>query len=396
MTSLRGLDLAAEPCDLLQAAEVALLVAQQTRGQPETKHPASLSWLRNEPRPYAAEAWVDCVRDRAERLALRCEARALVALPGGAWTHWITADSAPRCGLEALAVSVLRFHLARLDTASAAGAEWWVQVRAPDESMPVHWDCDEGLKHERDVHIPPFLATVTYLGSVGAPTIVLPVKTDVRGHGVVEPNYSSSECSRCSNGSGQGAFASFPIAGKHLSFDGRLLHGTQYDGRPWLPSRLNACADALDRLDDAKPRTPQRITVLVNIWIGHRPTGVAALAEESVRALLRSGSWAARQAGGGASDATTAPGRRLMALARDALAAAKPVAVCLADRCVDDEVRDFRVGKFHEHLPIGVRRLGRHLRRPPSLSAHFVRVAHATAQLASPTGYCSTCALAVS
>ena len=54
---------------------------------------------------------------------------------------------------------------------------WWVQVRTPggQPSLNLHFDADEEHKNHAGEHIPPWLATVTYLGSRGAPTLILPV-----------------------------------------------------------------------------------------------------------------------------------------------------------------------------------------------------------------------------
>ena len=82
------------------------------------------------------------------------------------------------------------------------GAEWWVQVRravgggggaaahraslasggalAPEASIAFHWDGDEA-RMRASQHVPPLLATVTYLGGAGAPTLVLPLAADARG-----------------------------------------------------------------------------------------------------------------------------------------------------------------------------------------------------------------------
>ena len=98
---------------------------------------------------------------------------------------------------------------------SISGVEWWVQARASDGAQPslgLHWDSDEEHKAEVGEHLPPWLATVTYLGAQGAPTLILPAAADADGHTVPLP--------------AMGGFLSWPRPGKHLAFDGRLLHGT--------------------------------------------------------------------------------------------------------------------------------------------------------------------------
>lgn len=82
--------------------------------------------------------------------------------------------------------------------------------------------------------IHPHVATVTYLSDAGAPTMVVHHQPMA---------FRGTESVRH-------AFISHPRLGKHMSFDGRLLHG--------VPPELIA------------PRTPSsytRITVLVNVWL---------------------------------------------------------------------------------------------------------------------------------
>ena len=164
----------------------------------------------------------------------------------------------------------------------AVGAEWWVQRRplnlGPREGgIQLHWDCDEQwLRWE---HVPPLLATVSYVTSGGAPTLVLPVAAGVDGRAVLaasgatngggwfeacesihnphpplitrgvghqsDPDTSPTSVAqgdggvvsaRVAQGDGRAVLAaggmaegwavvSHPVAGKHLAFDGRLLHG---------------------------------------------------------------------------------------------------------------------------------------------------------------------------
>lgn len=76
---------------------------------------------------------------------------------------------------------------------------------------------------------------------------------------------------------------SFPEPGKHIQFDGRLLHG--------VPPA--SCAPLTRALDVApSPAAAQlaagggaRVTLLVNIWAGHVPTAVRPLPEALASAL---------------------------------------------------------------------------------------------------------------
>ena len=92
---------------------------------------------------------------------------------------------------------------------------------------------------KQSVH--PHVATVTYLSDFGAPTMAvtqLPIAagTSEFRHG----------------------FVSHPRLGKHMSFDGRYLHG--------VPPELMAART---------PTTYTRITVLVNVWLSHALTEVS-------------------------------------------------------------------------------------------------------------------------
>ena len=89
----------------------------------------------------------------------------------------------------------------------------------------------------------PHLATVTYLTEGGGPTIVLerasPLMADESACGPVRK-----------------AEAAFPQVGRHICFDGRMLHGAPSDiARP------------------GGPRSKRRVTFLVNVWLNHVPWG---------------------------------------------------------------------------------------------------------------------------
>ena len=212
------------------------------------------SLLRNAARSGACVAvWHGAIPLQSTWRALEEDAAHVVAQ-----TFWIDPDAVPRCSLERVALGILRFHAARLPSASppCLGAEFWVQVRSSGGSptIALHWDSDETHKASSGEHIPPWLATVTYLGSHGAPTVVLPAAADAHGRAVRA-------------GADQCAFISQPLPGKHLAFDGRLLHGALHElGAP-----------------DAAPYV--RSTLLVNLWLGHRPSGCERL-PESLLGLL--------------------------------------------------------------------------------------------------------------
>ena len=176
-------------------------------------------------------------------------------------SSWIGCGDAPRCDLERLALAVFAAHTRGVEyDASRSGAEFWAQVRADghaQEAVQFHWDVDEHCCDELGVNVQPHLSTVTYLTDAGAPTVVL---------GVPAPRAVADE--ENVYGTIPTAHVSWPRVGKHICFDGALLHGT-------LPEAKAAAAPAA-----AGPR----VTFLVNVWLGWRPHGIrpldAALAEK--------------------------------------------------------------------------------------------------------------------
>ena len=171
---------------------------------------------------------------------------------------WFPANFKPRCLLESLACAIFERHTHGLDfDRDSAGAEFWAQVRMPtgaaSDPIDFHFDVDEHLQDTQRWTRSPHLSTVTYLTDGGAPTVVV--------HGVRAPEqYRVADV----YGAVSAATLSFPRTGKHLVFDGRLLHGA-----------VPVVAD--------DPSSSPRITFLVNIWLDHRPVQIepmlAALAE---------------------------------------------------------------------------------------------------------------------
>jgi len=97
------------------------------------------------------------------------------------------------------------------------------------------------------------ISTVTYLTRDGSPTIVLDCTAHTQ-YGKVQ----RQDISR--------AWVSFPCPQKHMSFDGRLLHG----------------APALQQLQpDAV-----RVTFLANVWLNHHPMSLRPLPSSTAKQLL--------------------------------------------------------------------------------------------------------------
>ena len=188
-------------------------------------------------------------------------------------SFWLGLDAQPRCALEHLARAVFFAHArgcARRFDKAKTGAEWWVQLRRdtderagervnplnPDDAnhpagVSFHWDKDESLVDAYGVNVHPAVSTVTYLGDTGAPTMVADKTPPVM--------YEELEAFRGAIGN---AVLSHPEAGKHLSFDGRMLHGA--------PREL------------AREGSGLRATFLVNVWLGHKPADVEPFPEEAL------------------------------------------------------------------------------------------------------------------
>lgn len=153
-----------------------------------------------------------------------------------------------------------------------SGAEWWFVVREPtalntlerpvgskasllnaddvehgggELGIDMHFDKDVVLAGLGLPYVHPQLSTVTYLTSYGAPTVITPVRRSTDG-----------KMDELCNGN---VVVSHPISGKHLAFDGRYLHG--------VPEVLNRTASGA-------ATEGRRVTLLVNVWLNHRPFAV--------------------------------------------------------------------------------------------------------------------------
>ena len=204
--------------------------------------------------------------------------------------HDLLYELQPRCALEQLAAEIFHFHV---DSKLAydkcnSGAEWWVQIRpsppagrysilegddpASKNSISFHWDKDEDLRLlTNDVlYIHPHLSTVTYLTQTGVPTMVLPCLKDCTSGSKAEFKFHQKNDSR-----GQ---VCWPQRGKHLKFDGRLLHAAPEDlmDSNLLKQQMEACniTNSASSQDKQVIRRKRRVTFLVNIWLNHTPLGV--------------------------------------------------------------------------------------------------------------------------
>jgi hypothetical protein len=158
-------------------------------------------------------------------------------------TYFQKADEAPRCWPEELALMIFRHHTrdAKFDPASS-GAEWWTMVVNSESDIGFHWDRDYGLEGASGYNVHPQLGTVTYLTANGGPTVVL----NKRGELLSQDDHS---------GDAEEMVVSRPKVGKHVKFDGRLLHAAPADLIPADPAS----------------RGVKRVTFLVNVWLNNIP-----------------------------------------------------------------------------------------------------------------------------
>eukprot|EP00929_Paragymnodinium_shiwhaense_P012784 TRINITY_DN12067_c0_g3_i1.p1 TRINITY_DN12067_c0_g3~~TRINITY_DN12067_c0_g3_i1.p1 ORF type:complete len:386 (+),score=75.23 TRINITY_DN12067_c0_g3_i1:65-1159(+) len=186
---------------------------------------------------------------RPEALAHLVKTCRMVHALGG--SSWLACGSKPRCLAERVAEAVFEHHArgANYDP-QLSGAEWWAQVRQgghAEEGIQFHWDTDEIVVERHGVNIHPHLATVTYLTDIGAPTLAVDCRNPRKAASLEE-----------AYGSIRRGLLTHPRIGKHIVFDGQLLHGTV--PRPG--------------------EVGERVTFLVNIWLNHRPSSCRPLPED--------------------------------------------------------------------------------------------------------------------
>ncbi|CAL1173891.1 unnamed protein product [Cladocopium goreaui] len=167
-------------------------------------------------------------------------------------SFWVGAREQARTVLDRFALQVFWFHTSRLSISDAvtkfpnAGAEFWVQRRGPEQAasergMDWHFDKDEDLLDQADLTVMPCVGTVTYFSSQGAPLVVL---SEPRLNGPLALTVDDEVT----------AYAVQPMCGRHVAFDGSLLHG--------CPARFAPKAE--------------RLSLVVNLWFEHKPLGVSS------------------------------------------------------------------------------------------------------------------------
>ena len=275
-------------------------------------------------------------------------------------TFFVPALMHPRCALEALALEVFNAHTRGLEAGrdydpDRSGAEWWTLVlESPtggggggaggdeggegtaataaasaaaangdggdeddddsddeDDEVGMHFDADYGLEAQLPNYLlHPRVATVTYLSDVGVPTLVLdkapPPPADLTKSGL--------------RGGIERGWLSHPRFGKHLAFDGRLLHGAPGTFFPAFCDGAGEDDDHAKEGGDAKRRKldgggraassdshgeKKRITIMVNVWLNHCPIDAELLDDEELAAMKTP--WKSDDRGG---DAKSSEGKK--------------------------------------------------------------------------------------
>lgn len=190
----------------------------------------------------------------ASKLALQIDSQA---------TQWLAHDASPRCSIESVIINALMplaVHqtAVELDATSAnretvserplfAGAEWWVQHRAPNRSLGFHFDVDSGLMTGQDKRYrTPSTSSIFYLTDSGGPTVVLNQRLAngyMWGH-----RLAPGEATSCD--------IIFPEVNQFCMFPGHRLHGV-------MPSSMDSM-----NCEQGEFRT----TLLINWWFGEPPS----------------------------------------------------------------------------------------------------------------------------
>mmetsp|Transcript_17215 Transcript_17215/g.26977 ORF Transcript_17215/g.26977 Transcript_17215/m.26977 type:complete len:589 (+) Transcript_17215:58-1824(+) len=177
------------------------------------------------------------------------------------------------CDLEILAREIYQHHVKSycLDdgeraAAPSGGAEWWVQYKeSGSEKAPVdlHYDKDEIIAEKFGLGSFPTLSTVTYLtgrDDAGDDSNGNENTTDNEPTVIFSHIYDDDEDKPI-----EMMLLSHAVRGKHIVFDGRLLHGAPSNAA-WNPHAKRASSPS-----------SLRVTFLVNVWLTGKPAGVDIL-----------------------------------------------------------------------------------------------------------------------
>ena len=263
-------------------------------------------------------------------------------------TFFLPCQMKPRCALEALAQRIFRTHTDGLEwekddanevegneadsnnndgdekklekkskkqllyDPERSGAEWWTLVLdtpsdektnhnddgddddaedEEDDEVGMHFDADYGLEEQLPNYmLHPRVATVTYLSDTGVPTLILDKKS---------PPPKDIGKAQLGGDINKG-WLSHPSFGKHIAFDGRLLHGAPGEYFPAVAKKgknSNGNGGAEPQAKKMKVEETsksnengdvlcgKRITFMVNVWLNHCPIDAEILDHDIAKKL---------------------------------------------------------------------------------------------------------------
>lgn len=181
-------------------------------------------------------------------------------------TFWINSNHSPRNILEKYALEIFQYHTQNTSyNHDISGAEYWVQIKnVADNSngIDLHYDKDEEIAKIFEIGIFPQISTVSYLTSnCNNPTIIFKKTND---NSIDESNIEN-------------CWLSFPRKNKHISFDGRYLHGA--------PSALSQYIRNDNSCVGMDNNSSIRITFLVNIWLNHHPYTINPISSDIINMI---------------------------------------------------------------------------------------------------------------
>lgn len=250
-----------------KSREKAVALGCACGGEDKKRAPSATTTITNEPAPLleAQTFQISELEDEEACQRLIRQAQTFVSLSRD--SHWVDANANKDdlCELERLALCIFEKHTSTSNNTELPGAEWWVQVKdlaSENAAVDLHYDKDENLVEAFSLGYFPKLSTVTYLTEQAYPTLVFPHRFD-------EPEDEQMDS----------MIVSHPRRGKHLLFDGRLLHGAPASDE--LRQQQQATGE--------QPLSGIRVTFLVNVWQNPRPSGINPI-DQSVRdAINQSG-----------------------------------------------------------------------------------------------------------
>lgn len=242
-------------------------------------------------------------------------------------TFFISKNMKPRCFLEALALDIFDAHVRPIDSskgifydAEVSGVEWWTLLMDEDEDQDVQGDedsgsdhssenndeddedmCDVGLHYDADfgleaqsggqIVLHPHVATVTYFSNFGVPTCIF----NVKGSEILQMNPRTGGSIAIDT-----MYASAPAIGKHVAFNGELVHGAPSEVFP-SPLKYDTTLDhssfCYTKQTDPNVATTKRqkveqvskrrlrMTFLANVWLNHRPLDAEELDNDLLKQM---------------------------------------------------------------------------------------------------------------